>query len=151
MINNSRLDQILNKVKKHGYSLTPQRYEIIRILAESKNHPSAVDVYSRVKSVYPMISLNTVYKNIAMLLEINEVREIKSFQSAVRYDGDVSPHAHIICRSCKEIIDLQVYDDSNDEMTEIYINPKLKKEYNITGYNVEFFGLCNNCKNKTSN
>jgi len=36
-------------------------------------------------------------------------------------------------------------------MTEIYINPKLKKEYNITGYNVEFFGLCNNCKNKTSN
>ena len=80
-----------------------------------------------------------------MLLEMHEIREIKTLQNAVRYDGNITPHAHVICKNCRKIIDLPFEDNSNNNIPEIYVNPKLKKEYGITGYSIEFYGICDSC------
>jgi Fur family peroxide stress response transcriptional regulator len=148
MKNQKRFEQIIHKVKKNGYNLTPQRYEIIRTIAESKDHPSIADVYLKVKSIYPMVSLNTIYKNISMLLEIHEIKEIKSFQNVVRYDGDISSHAHIICKKCKDIIDLPAPDNSYNASLETYIAPETIKEYNITDKSIEYYGICKKCADR---
>jgi Fur family peroxide stress response transcriptional regulator len=145
MNSNHRLNEILLKIKKMGYSLTPQRLEIIKIISESKNHPSATDIYNKVKELYPMVSLNTVYKNLSMLSSLHEVKEIKTMQDSVRYDGDISLHGHAICEKCGEIIDVEINEPDFKRFFETKIKNKLKKNYRIRNYGVEFYGLCGDC------
>ncbi len=142
---NSRLEEIVLRIKKVGYSLTPQRYEIIKILSESKSHPSAADIYDKVKAVYPMVSLNTIYKNLAMLASMSEVREIKTLQNAVHFDGDTSPHGHIICEKCGKIADVTIDGYDFHRFFESGINEEIDEDYHISGYGIEFYGLCRNC------
>lgn len=151
--NSSRFEDIILNIKKHGYSITPQRLEIIRIVAESKNHPSANEIYDKVRKIYPMISLNTVYKNLSMLSELHQVKEIKTLQDAVRFDGDISPHGHIICENCGKINDFETHDIDTtilDCFLKLDIVKKTGDKGNgnfgkISGYNIEFHGICNDC------
>ena len=142
---NPRLEEIILRIKKVGYSLTPQRYEIIKILSESKNHPSATDMYNKVKMVYPMVSLNTIYKNLTMLTSMREVKEIKTLQNAVHFDGDISPHGHIICETCGKITDVEINAPDFNRFFKLNINDKFGEDYHIRGYSIEFYGLCQNC------
>ncbi len=143
----SRLNDIVSKIKKMGYSLTPQRLEIIKIVAESKSHPSATDVYGKLKESYPMISLNTVYKNLSMLSSIHEVKEIRTLQNSVHYDGDISAHGHAICEKCGKIIDVKIGEFDFAGFFETKIKEKLTENYYINSYGLEFYGLCGSCYN----
>jgi Fur family peroxide stress response transcriptional regulator len=145
MNSNPRLNAILLKIKKMGYSLTPQRLEIIKIISESKSHPSATEVYNKVKELYPMVSLNTVYKNLSMLASLHEVKEIKTMQDSVHYDGDISLHGHAICEKCGKIIDVEIDDFDFKGFFETKIKNRLDENYRIRNYGVEFYGLCGGC------
>lgn len=141
-----RLDEIIREIKQKGYSLTPQRYEIIKIIAESKSHPSANDVYNKIKSVYPMISLNTVYKNLSMLSELHQIREIKTLQNAVHFDGDITPHGHFICERCGKIDDFEIKDSIMNGFLKSNIDNKNEREFpKVNGYSIELHGLCGKC------
>ncbi len=148
MILKTRFKAIVSKIKKMGYSLTPQRLEIIKIISESKNHPSAADVYNKLKKLYPMVSLNTVYKNLSMLASLHEVREIKTMQNSVHYDGDISLHGHAICEKCGKIIDVEINELDFKGFFETKIKKKLTENYNISNYGIEFYGLCAGCGKK---
>ena len=142
---NPRLEEIILKIKKVGYSLTPQRYEIVKILSESKNHPTAADIYNKVKMVYPMVSLNTIYKNLTMLASMREVKEIKTLQNAVHFDGDISSHGHVICENCGKITDIGINADGFNGFLKSDINNAFNEDYHIRGYSIEFYGLCRDC------
>lgn len=142
---NPRLEEIILKIKKVGYSLTPQRYEIVKILSESKNHPTAADIYNKVKMVYPMVSLNTIYKNLTMLASMREVKEIKTLQNAVHFDGDISSHGHVICENCGKITDIGINAYDFNGFLKSDINNAFNEDYHIRGYSIEFYGLCRDC------
>ncbi|MGC8553899.1 MAG: Fur family transcriptional regulator [Candidatus Acidulodesulfobacterium sp.] len=147
---NSRLNDIVSKIKKMGYSLTPQRLEIIKIVSESKSHPSAVDVYDKLRKAYPMISLNTVYKNLSLLSSIHEVKEIRTLQNSVHYDGDISLHGHAICEKCGRIIDVKIDESDFKGFFDAKIKENFKENYYINNYGLEFYGLCDLCYNETA-
>ena len=59
-----------------------------------------------------------------------------------RYDGNVAPHGHFICRTCGAVIDLPP----------IPVNaPDLAQVGREDGYSVTFYGRCNACLTKTEN
>ena len=147
---NSRLNDIVSKIKKMGYSLTPQRLEIIKIVSESKSHPSAVDVYDKLRKAYPMISLNTVYKNLSLLSSIHEVKEIRTLQDSVHYDGDISLHGHAICEKCGRIIDVKIDESDFKGFFDAKIKENFKENHYINNYGLEFYGLCGLCYNETA-
>lgn len=140
-----RLNEIVFKIKKSGYSLTPQRLAIIRIISESKSHPTAMDVHGKLKELYPMVSLNTVYKNLAMLASLHEVKEIKTMQNSTHYDGDITAHGHAICENCGKIIDVEVNKFDIEDFFEAKINESLRESYHIRNYGIEIYGLCSGC------
>jgi Fur family peroxide stress response transcriptional regulator len=143
-----RIDGVVSKIKKLGYSLTPQRLEIIKIIVRSKSHPSAVDVFNQLKELYPMVSLNTVYKNLSMLSSLHEVKEIKTMQNSVHYDGDISLHGHAICEKCGKIIDVEIDEFDFNGFFDSKIKRKFTENYHINNYGVEFYGFCDNCYTK---
>src|SRR5215218_5863688 len=104
----TRYDQLLARLRRDGFRLTPQRMAVLRVLAEDTGHPTVEQVYDRVRGAYPTTSLATIYKTVDMLKGIGEVLELSVGESH-RYDGrDPRPHPHLICETCGTIVDLVV-------------------------------------------
>jgi len=146
MNNHTRVTSLIQKLRSHGHRLTPQRLAILRILTESEAHPSVEEVYARVRVDFPMTSLATVYKTVAMLKEEGEILEIGLGGSSSRYDAaKPHPHPHLICTQCQKILDphLPLLVDVSQELAQKY-------GFQITNQRMDFFGICPDCQQKSN-
>ncbi len=86
---------------------TRQRGVILDILKESREHPTAEEVYLEARRVLPNISLGTVYRNLNFLRDQGTVREIRPSEGgSSRFDGADTPHAHFHCARCNALLDI---------------------------------------------
>jgi Fur family peroxide stress response transcriptional regulator len=137
-----RLEESIRKLRECGCRLTPQRRAVLKILIEDRDHPSVEQIYDQVKQGFPMTSLATVYKTVALLKEMGEVREIEFGQGRNRYDGyDPSLHPHLICVECKRIVDLDL-----PALSELVETVAQQKGYQILRHRFDFFGICPQCQ-----
>ncbi|MGB3905399.1 MAG: transcriptional repressor, partial [Anaerolineae bacterium] len=88
-----RLEELVITLRGKGYRLTPQRLAVLRVLAESGDHPSVEQIYGEVRRQYPMMSRATVYKTVEALKEMAQVLELEFSGASNRYDGRrAEPH-----------------------------------------------------------
>jgi Fur family peroxide stress response transcriptional regulator len=98
--------KLLKKLcREHGMRLTPQRLEIFRVINDAKDHPSAFEVYQRVRSRNPAISPDTVYRTLDIFDQWELVDKAAFLDHKVRFDPNVNPHHHFICIECGGIWD----------------------------------------------
>ena len=102
-------------------------------------HPTAIDIFNLIQPISESISLGTVYRNLAQLVDKKMIRVI-NINGKSHYDTNMDPHQHFFCKQCKTIIDCQIQNDMNVE--------KLKESKNIYIQEIEilFRGLCKECK-----
>jgi Fur family peroxide stress response transcriptional regulator len=140
----TRLDEIVNKLRQRDFRITPQRIAILKAFLQSQDHPSVEQVYEEVKVNFSTTSLATVYKTVNLLKEIGEILEIGFTDGRNRYDGNKPyPHPHLICTLCNKITDPQV--NQLDQMTS---EVATSTGYRIDSHQVEFFGVCPSCQRK---
>jgi Fur family peroxide stress response transcriptional regulator len=137
----TRFAEMLILLKERAFRLTPQRVELVRLIAVSEGHPSAAQLYAKIQEKFPTMSQATVYKTLALLKELNQVLEI-DLRDDSHYDGNrPEAHPHLICTKCNQIVD-----------GELEINSELLKKLETTsGYQIirpqiTFYGLCPNCR-----
>ena len=53
-----------------------QREEIIKVIKNSYDHPTAEEIYMTVKAKDPAVSRSTVYRNLGLLVESNIIKQI---------------------------------------------------------------------------
>ena len=139
-----RFNQLIAALKERDYRLTPQRIELVRLIAISEGHPSASELYTKIKRQFPTMSHATVYKTLALLKELGQVVEI-NLRDDCHYDGNrPEPHPHLICIKCNKIIDAEVSLDQES----------LRKLEQISGFKIIrpqifLYGLCPNCKEES--
>ena len=136
-----RFNQLIAALKERGFRLTPQRVELVRLIAVSKGHPSAGQLYTKIKHRFPTMSHATVYKTLSLLKEMGQVLEI-DLRDDSHYDGNrPDTHPHLICIKSNKIID-----------GEVSLDPKsLRSLEQTTGYKIlrpqiTLYGLCPDCK-----
>lgn len=120
-----------------------QRESIQQFIKTRKNHPTADMVYANIRELYPNVSLGTVYRNLALLTELGEIRKISITDGGDRFDGNTLPHYHFICTKCHDISDVKM-----DEMKEMNQLAGKDFEGTIEGHLLQFYGTCSRCKNK---
>lgn len=119
-----------------------QREEIIKVVKESYNHPTAEDIYMIVKAKDPAVSRSTVYRNLGLLVDNNIINKISMQVGADRFDYVREPHNHAICIKCGKIYDFE-YDFEYEKLKEI-IEKQTGIEISKTGISIE--GICDSCK-----
>lgn len=77
-----------------GLRMTPQRREVYRLLQQERNHPTANDVFMRVKDRLPNISLATVYNCLEALVQHGIIRQVNFDRESSRYCPNLSEHGH---------------------------------------------------------
>lgn len=136
-----RFNQLIAALTEHDFRLTPQRVELVRLIAVSEGHPSASQLYTEINRLFPTISRATVYKTLSLLKEIYQVFEIV-LRDDSHYDGNrPEPHPHLICIKCNQIID---GDLSLDQ--ELLRSLEQTSGYKILHPQISLYGLCPDCK-----
>jgi len=77
-----------------GLRATPQRELVYEVLLKKRDHPTADELFSRVKSELPGISLATVYNCLETLVQCGLVRAVNFERTSTRYCPNLKPHAH---------------------------------------------------------
>ena len=117
------------------------RQAIIDCLMSTKSHPTAEWVYEKLKPEYPSLSLATVYRNLAQLKEDGAIRSVGIVEGRERFDGDVTPHSHVICTKCGKTADVKDVPVPSDIAEEVHADTG----FTVTGSDVKFYGLCADC------
>ena len=139
-----RFEQLITRLKENEYRLTPQRVELIRLMAASEEHPSASHLYNQIKVQFPTMSLATIYKTLELLKELGEVLEI-GLRDDSHYDGNKPyPHPHLICTKCKKIMDGELDTAVKTIVQEVEKN----FGFQIVKHQLDFYGICSDCQNK---
>jgi len=136
-----RFSQLIAALKERNFRLTPQRVELVRLIAASEGHPSASQLFTKIKRQFPTMSHATVYKTLGLLKEMGQVLEI-DLHGDSHYDGNrPEPHPHLICLKCNKIIDAEVSLDQ-----ESLQRLEQTSGYKILRPKISLYGLCLDCK-----
>ena len=125
--------------------MTLQRKKIMEVVREGNSHPSADEIYKRVRSFLPRISLGTVYRNLEVLSKMGKIQKLELSGSLKRFDWNPKKHYHIRCVRCDRVDDapLAPLNQLEDELYEATV-------FKIIGHNLEFTGLCPECTRNTA-
>ena len=137
-------DELGARLKTLGIRLTPQRLAIAEVVVNSGDHPSAKQIFGRVKEFFPYVTLATVYSTLAVLERAGIVRELP-FQKQSRYDANLSPHANLVCVGCGSVHDAKVGQEMVSDLRQQLEN---SSDFRFTGQRVDFYGWCPNCAHR---
>ncbi|SBW26079.1 Fur family transcriptional regulator [Protofrankia symbiont of Coriaria ruscifolia] len=122
--------------------LTPQRRAVLEVLRAAHSHPTAAEVYDRVRQVAPGIGAATVYRSLGLLVQAGHALELSLGNgTAARYDGNTRRHDHLVCDRCGQAVDIDL--PSPVEMVDELAR---STGFAITGYDLQFRGLCPSCR-----
>ena len=131
---------IIDALRKKGYKATPQRIAICKVALQTSTHPTAQEIYKKVKEEYPTISLATVYQTLKVLKELNLVQELPFFQRKIRFDPYTKPHINLVCLKCGAIKDL------NDPTAQLIVDKLTNSaEFKVNGQRIDIYGICKKC------
>lgn len=133
----------MEKFRDIGFKLTPQRIAILEYLEGNKDHPSADDIYKAVSIKFTTMSVATVYTTLAALKERGSVLELTVDPDKKRYDPTTENHNHLICISCKRIVDLPEH--------KLDFSESARQNFTVIKSHIEVHGFCPACKNKKRN
>lgn len=121
--------------------MTRQRMLILEELRKVCTHPTADELYTRVRERMPHISLGTVYRNLDLLVASHEVLKLESAGSMRRFDGNMKPHRHVRCVRCGRVADVSMEAGGPDpDVSALHV-----EGFSVTGARVEYDGLCEDC------
>jgi Fur family peroxide stress response transcriptional regulator len=90
-----------------GLRMTRQRQEVYRILMQERNHPTANDVFMRIREILPSVSLATVYNCLEALVQHGIIRQVNFDREPSRYCPNLDEHGHFHDESTGVIHDVR--------------------------------------------
>ena len=127
-------------ISRNGLRLTEQRRHVYDAVMERRDHPTAVEVFMRVKTRMPSISLATVYNCLETLTDCGLVKHVHHHREPSRYCPNLEEHAHLFCETCGSVTDLPLRPKRGN--AEIWNFPE---DVVVLHQEVSFRGLCPKC------
>ena len=138
-----RLSDFAARCRAGGLAVTPQRLAIIEALLNSAEHPRADAIFAAVRARHPHISLATVHRTLETLCDIGEARKVTMLHDSARYDGNITPHHHVVCVQCRRIRDIEI-----PQLDRLLAGRSDLGQFKVLGSSLEIHALCASCAAK---
>jgi Fur family transcriptional regulator, peroxide stress response regulator len=99
---------LAQRLADSGLRATPQREVVYSTLLKKRDHPTAEEVFARVKAEMPTISLATVYNCLETLVQCSLIRQVNHERGPTRYCPNLRPHAHFYDEQTGSTIDVDL-------------------------------------------
>ena len=119
-----------------------QREEIIEVLESSKNHPTAEEIYLKLKENLSTSSRSTIYRNLALLVNKKVILKISMPIGPDRYDLIKNKHNHAICTECGKVFDFECKFNFKELKESVYNQTSLECSEDTFC----IAGICKECK-----
>lgn len=135
------MKEIVQSLREKGIVLTHQRLAVLCFLMEHHHsHPTATEIYRRLRQDYPTISQATVYSTLELLTKMGQVRELCIRPDQACFDLVEQAHHHLFCRRCRQVVDVNIPCSALEEK-------------NLQGHQVDdvqlfLYGICSDCRQK---
>ncbi len=128
-------------LRENGHRYTDQRAAVFRLVARSRVHPTAEDVFLGVRTEVPGISLATVYKSLETLVSCGLAKKLNPADGSARFCGRTEPHHHARCLACGSVSDVA------GELGDSEIDTLLTQAngFHLVEYELELTGYCSDC------
>lgn len=120
---------------------TVQKEQVYSAVAALANHPTADQVYNKVRENFPAISRATVYRILNQMSDNGTLLRIRVPDSANHFDHCSTPHHHACCVKCGKVFDVK-----NAPKFDFDICGDDNGEYRILGCNILFDAVCSECE-----
>lgn len=121
---------------------TRQRKMVLDTVWSEKTHPTADEIYLKMRKCDSQISRGTVYRNLHLLAENGEISHVH-MPGADRFDWRMEPHYHMVCTVCGKVADVPVpYREELDPQISALTG------YRISRHAAVFEGVCPECQKK---
>jgi len=129
-------------LRARGKRFTAPRALILDAVRATGAHPSAADVYRRVRRHLPRVSLATVYRNLRMLAAEGFLRE-RAGATGMRFDGNTAAHDHFTCVRCGRIFDVP-------PLVPRAVGARVASStgFEVLDHRTEFYGRCAGCRGR---
>jgi Fe2+ or Zn2+ uptake regulation protein len=140
------LADIEERLRGAGLRVTAPRVAVLRVLADSHDHPRVDQVIERVRDSGVSISTQAAYDVCEALHRAALARRIELAGGPSRYEARVGDnHHHLVCRSCGLTVDVDCAHGSAPCM-----EPSEERGFAIDEAEVTFWGLCPDCQSQPS-
>lgn len=135
------VQEVIRELHSCNVRVTPQRLKILTFLKSTDTHPTAEEIYQNVSDNCYGLSLATVYNTLNLLKEHDLVVELKYGDLASRFDGNVTEHYHVYCKSCGKVSDFW-----GSPVNELMSEAEANTDFTIDSVRLDLFGTCHSCK-----
>lgn len=104
------------KLKACDVRPTPQREVVLKVILDKRDHPTADEIFARVKVLMPGISLATVYNCLETLVRGGLVRQVNLERAPTRYCPNLHEHAHFHDEATGKVHDVELPGDFMDRL-----------------------------------
>ena len=146
-----RPHQHKDALKHHCARWTGARQEVFDVLIKTEQHLSAQDIHHQCQGANSDIGLTTVYRTLDLLDKAGLVRKVHSGDGHVRFEYRRGAHAdhhhHLMCSGCGQILNYRDFEQEELELVRRTEELLARKHgYLIRDHNIEFIGLCPECR-----
>ncbi len=134
-------------LKRVGLKHTGQRDTILRTFLETRDHLSTDELHRLVKKKDAKIGFTTVYRTLKLLAECGLASEVAFHDGVARYEHQYGrrSHHHMVCTDCGTSVEF-----FSPEIEKIEQEIGKKYKFHTTRHSFQIYGLCENCRKKTS-
>lgn len=97
---------VVDLLEQVGIQPSAQRVAVADYVLATDDHPSAEQVWARVKQRFPVLSRATVYNTLNLFVEKGLLRELVLAEGKVVFDPKLEPHHHFIDDDTQNIVDI---------------------------------------------
>jgi len=139
---------MIETLRARGLRITAQRIALVEAFANDESHPTAQDLFERLRGAFPTMSFATVYNTLDALAQAGLSSTLRDKNGgAARFDPNTSPHHHAVCEACGATFDIPARSLEPDaaarsraaEIAPGFVVARVEKTYR---------GTCRNCSSK---
>ena len=118
---------------------TKQLKVVWEAVKDETSHPTADQIYEKVRATMPNISLGTVYRNLQKLVGEKKLK-VLTMGRIQHFDPMMGRHDHFICEECNRVYDILV-----PSRGKILSRSLPRKGFKVTSHQLSLYGVCKSC------
>ena len=144
----TRIREAIAALERASLKKTPQRLAIVRAFAGDPTHPTAQQIFDRLRRTMPTMSFATVYNTLAALETAGACRTLRlGDNDSARFDPNVAPHDHAVCDRCRAVRDVTRRPAKAPASLELDVG---SDDFEVRAVERVYRGLCAECRAKSA-
>lgn len=129
------LEELAAVLRGEGLRMTGPRRVILQVLAQSSDHPDAVELHRRATKIDPGINIATVYRTVGLLQDKGLLERHTFSDGRARYEpADQEHHDHLINVETGDIVEFR-----SDEIERLQHEIARKHGFRIVSHRLEIY------------